>query len=68
MGKVHKISVKKKIGRPTDNPRKKRLSPGIAENEMGNIDYCAQKLNLSKIETILLAVNLLKDKLESSYR
>lgn len=49
-----------KLGRPTDNPRNKRLSLRIAKNEMEEIEYCCDKLNLPKIEVVLKGVRLLK--------
>lgn len=49
-----------KLGRPTDNPRNKRLSLRIAESEMEEIEYCCDKLNLPKIEVVLKGVRLLK--------
>lgn len=55
---------KKKMGRPTDNPRNLRLSLRIAEDEMGNIEYCSKKLNIPKIEVVNRGVKLLKDEID----
>ena len=48
------------MGRPTDNPRNKRLSLRIAESEMRDINYCAEKLSTSKIDVVLMGISLLK--------
>lgn len=55
---------KKKIGRPTDNPRNMRLSLRIAENEMKEIEYCTKKLSITKIEAILKGIALLKKEID----
>lgn len=52
--------VKKKMGRPTDNPRNQRLSLRIAKDEMEEINYCSKKLGIPKIEVVLMGVRLLR--------
>ena len=54
------MAKEKKMGRPTDNPRNKRLSLRIAENEMEDIEYCSRKLSIPKIDTVLRGIELLK--------
>lgn len=56
---------KKKMGRPTDNPRNKRLSLRIAESEMKDIDFCAKKLSITKIEAVLKGISLLKNEINT---
>lgn len=55
---------KKKMGRPTRTPRDKRLSLRIAESEMQEIEYCMKELSISKIETVLKGISLLKKQIE----
>lgn len=55
----------KKTGRPTNNPRNKRLSLRIAEDEMKGIDYCTEKLSITKIEAVLRGIELLKKEIEN---
>ncbi len=56
----------KKIGRPTDNPRDKRLSLRISESEMEEIEYCARKISATKIETVLKGIELLRKEIDSN--
>ena len=56
----------KKMGRPTDNPRSKRLSLRISEDEMKEIEYCSKKLSTTKIETVLKAIELLKIEIDKN--
>ena len=60
------MEEKKKMGRPTDNPRSKRLSLRIAEDEMKEIEYCAHKLSITKIEAVLKARSLLKNEVDGA--
>lgn len=60
------MEEKKKMGRPTDNPRSKRLSLRIAEDEMKEIEYCSDKLGITKIETVLKAIELLKKEIDKT--
>lgn len=52
------------MGRPTSNPRDRRLSLRIAESEMEEIEYCMKKLSISKIEAVLKGISLLKNEIE----
>lgn len=54
------------MGRPTSNPRNKRLSLRIAESEMEDIEYCMKKLSISKIEAVLQGISLLKKDIENN--
>ena len=56
----------KKMGRPTDNPRSKRLSLRISADEMKEIEYCSKKLSTTKIETVLRAIELLKKDIDKA--
>nr|DAV39292.1 MAG TPA: hypothetical protein [Caudoviricetes sp.] len=54
------------MGRPTTNPRDRRLSLRIAKSEMDDIEYCMEQLSISKIEAVLRGVSLLKKELEKN--
>ncbi|MBF1146875.1 MAG: hypothetical protein HXL87_01605 [[Eubacterium] sulci] len=54
------------MGRPTSNPRDRRLSLRIAESEMEDIEYCMEQLSMSKIETVLKGISLLKKEIEKN--
>lgn len=58
-----KEEKKVKMGRPTENPRNKRLSLRISESEMNKIEECSEKLKETKIETVLKAIELLRKEL-----
>lgn len=57
---------KVKMGRPIkgDNPRDKRLSLRISEEEMLDIEYCSKKLNKTKIDTVMEGIYLLKKEID----
>lgn len=60
---MNKKEEKKKMGRPTENPRSKRLSLRISEKEMIKIEECSKAINKTKIETVLEGIELLRKKL-----
>lgn len=60
------IIKNKKMGRPTSNPRDMRLSLRIAKSEMEDIEYCMEKLSISKIDVVLKGISLLKKDIEKN--
>lgn len=56
---------KKKMGRPTDNPRNLRLSLRMTADEMKDIDDLAKKLSMTKTNMVLKALALLREQTES---
>lgn len=54
------------MGRPTSNPRDMRLSLRIAKSEMEDIEYCMEKLSISKIDVVLKGISLLKKDIEKN--
>lgn len=54
------------MGRPTSNPRDRRLSLRIAKSEMEDIEYCMEQLSISKIEAVLKGISLLKKDIEEN--
>lgn len=54
---------KKKIGRPTDNPRTKKIGFRMSESEIEDIQKCAEAMNAKRVNAVVEGINLLKDKL-----
>ncbi len=51
-------------GRPKiDNPKNERLEIRLTKEEAEDIQYCADKLNVSKSEAIQLGIKKLKEEL-----
>ncbi|MBF0709713.1 MULTISPECIES: hypothetical protein [unclassified Gemella] len=49
-----------KIGRPkSENPKSKRLSVKLTDNEFKYIDECSKKLNMTKSEMVFKGIELL---------
>ena len=48
---------KKKMGRPTDNPKNYRESFRLSETDMGKIKFCMEKTGMSKTEIIRMGIN-----------
>ena len=44
---------KKKMGRPTNNPRNKRLEIRLNEEEDKKLKECSEKLSLTKTDVLL---------------
>ena len=55
----------KKMGRPTDNPRNKQITIRLAENEIQDLQYCADKLGTTKTEVVIKGIQLIKSQLET---
>lgn len=50
----------KKVGRPTDNPKTIKLQVRITQETMNDIDFCAQKLNVTRSDIIRKGIVLVK--------
>jgi len=46
------IESGKKMGRPTDNPKKSRLELRLSDIETQMLEYCVEKTGLSKAEIV----------------
>ena len=53
----------KKMGRPTENPRKQKIGFRMSEKEIEDIQKCADKLNTQRVNAVIEGINLLKEKL-----
>lgn len=59
------ISVeKKKMGRPTDNPKSYRESFRLSETDMQKINFCMKKTGKSKTEIIRIGIDEVYQKLK----
>lgn len=54
---------KKKIGRPTDNPRTEKVGFRMSPTEIADIQKCADVLKTQRVNAIVEGIRLLKEKL-----
>lgn len=50
------MNDKKKMGRPTDNPKKYQTRIRMTEEEKQTLEFCADKLNKTKTDIINMGV------------
>ncbi len=55
---------KKKLGRPTDNPRTEKIGFRMSEQELADIEKCAAAMNTQRVNAVVEGINLLKEKLK----
>ena len=55
-----------RTGRPPlqEQSRKEKLNIRLTEKEKSDIDYCSEKLNLSRTDTIMKGICLIKQQLD----
>lgn len=58
------VEKEKKMGRPTDNPRTKKIGFRMSEKEIEDIQKCADALNTQRVNAVVEGINLLKKKLD----
>lgn len=54
---------KKKMGRPTENPRSKKIGFRMSPKEVEDIQKCADKMNTQRVNAVVEGIRLLKEKL-----
>lgn len=54
---------KKKMGRPTDNPRTEKIGFRMSKEEIEDIQKCADALNTQRVNAVVEGIKLLKEKL-----
>ncbi len=59
------LSIAKKMGRPTTNPRNKKIGFRMSEQEISDIEYCAEKMNTQRVNAVVEGIQLLKEKLKN---
>ena len=55
---------KKKMGRPTDNPRTEKVGFRMSKEELLDIQKCAEAMNTKRVNAIVEGIRLLKEKLK----
>ena len=58
------IVEKKKMGRPTDNPRTKKIGFRMSEKEIEDIEKCADEMGTQRVNAVVEGIKLLKEKLK----
>lgn len=52
-----------KMGRPTENPRTEKIGFRMSKKEIQDIQLCADKLSVNRVEAVIEGIKLLKQKL-----
>ena len=55
---------KKKMGRPTDNPRTEKVGFRMSPTEIADIQKCADAMKTQRVNAVVEVINLLKEKLD----
>lgn len=55
--------LKKKMGRPTDNPRNQRLSLKLTNEEMDMLEFCSTEINEPRVNIISSGIKKVYDEL-----
>lgn len=56
--------MSRKIGRPTDSPKKSRLELRLSDDDIYKLEYCYQKTGLSKSEILRKGLEFLYQSLK----
>lgn len=54
---------KKKMGRPTENPRTEKIGFRMSPSEIDDIQKCAEAMNTQRVNAVVEGIRLLKEKL-----
>ncbi|WP_308575905.1 hypothetical protein [uncultured Fusobacterium sp.] len=49
-------ATKKKMGRPTENPKNIQMRIRMSEEDNNKLEICSQKLNISKSDVVRLGI------------
>lgn len=52
------------MGRPTTNPRTEKIGFRMSQEEIDDIQKCADALNTQRVNAVVEGIKLLKEKLE----
>lgn len=55
---------KKRIGRPTDNPRTEKIGFRMSPTEIEDIQKCAEALSTQRVNAVVEGIKLLKQQLK----
>ncbi len=55
-----------RTGRPPiqSEPRKEKLNIRLTKQEKNDIEYCSEKLNLSRTDTIMKGIGMVKEEID----
>lgn len=56
-------STKKKMGRPTENPKTRRLEIRLSDSEAKMLDDCAKKMGKSRTDVIMKGIAMVHEDL-----
>ena len=59
---------KKKMGRPTENPRTEKIGFRMSKDEIDDIQKCADVMGTQRVNAVIEGIGLLKEKLGISLR
>lgn len=51
---------KKKMGRPTNNPRTEKIGLRLSQKELSDIQKCATAMNTNRVDAVVEGIQLLK--------
>lgn len=54
---------KKKMGRPTENPRTEKIGFRMSKDEIDDIQKCADVMGTQRVNAVIEGIGLLKEKL-----
>lgn len=58
------MNTNKKLGRPTDNPRNKRMSLKLTNDEMDMLEFCSKEMNEPRVNIISLGIKKVYNELK----
>jgi len=58
------INTSKKMGRPTTNPRTKKIGFRMSKNEIDDIQKCADVLQCNRVDAVVEGIKVLKKELK----
>lgn len=58
-------SQKKKMGRPTENPKNHQTRIRMTQDEWDRLDYCAKSMNLTKTDVINMSILKLFEEIQA---
>lgn len=62
------MTNKKKMGRPTDDPKTLNTRVRLSENDVKMLEYCSEKTGLTKSEIIRRGIELVYNKIKKEYQ
>lgn len=60
------MNTNKKLGRPTDNPRNKRMSLKLTNDEMDMLEFCSKEMSEPRVNIISLGIKKVYNELKKN--